>query len=37
MKFGTHKAEDHSEGNMSQIFYLALSSHFMKSRKLSFA
>ena len=34
-KFGTHVVNDHSEGTMSQIFYLWLSSHCMKSRKLS--
>ena len=35
-KFGTHVAEHHSEGTMSQIFNLGPSPHFIKSRKLSF-
>ena len=34
-KFGTHVAEDHSEGTMSQIFYLGLCFYFIQSRKLS--
>ena len=34
-KFGRHVVNDHSEGTMSQIFYLGLSFHLMKSRKLS--
>ena len=34
-KFDTHVVDDHSEGTVSQIPYLGLSFHFMKSRKLS--
>ena len=34
-KFGTHVVGDHSEGTVSQIFYLGLSFDFMQSRKLS--
>ena len=34
-KLGTHVVNDHSEGTVSQICYLGLSFHFMKSRKLS--
>ena len=34
-RFGRHVAKDHSEGTVSQIFYLGPSFHFMKSRKLS--
>ena len=34
-KFGTHVVKDHSEGTVSQIFYLGVSFHFMQSRKLS--
>ena len=34
-KFGRHVVNDHSERTVSQIFYLGLSLHFMKSRKLS--
>ena len=31
-KFGTHVVNDYSEGTVSQIFYLGLSYHFMKSK-----
>ena len=34
-KFGTPLVEGHSEGTVSQIFYLGPSFYFMKSRKLS--
>ena len=34
-KFGTCVVDDHSEGTVSQIFYLGPSFCFMKSRKLS--
>ena len=34
-KFGTHVVKGHSEGTVSQIFYLGPSVYFMKSRKLS--
>ena len=33
--FGTHVVGIHSEGTVSQIFYLGLRFHFMQSRKLS--
>ena len=35
MKFGRHVVKVHSEGTMSQIFYLASSFNFMNSRNLS--
>ena len=35
MKIGTLVDEIHSEGTVSQIFYLGLSFYIMKSRKLS--
>ena len=33
-KFDTHVVDNHSEGTMSQIYYLGLSFYLMKSRKL---
>ena len=36
LRFGTHEHEGHSEGSVSQIFYLGPSVYFMKSRKISF-
>ena len=35
MKFGRHVVKVHSEGTVSQIFYLASSFNFMNSRNLS--
>ena len=35
-RFGTLLVECHSEGTLSQIFYLGLRFDFMKSRKLSY-
>ena len=35
INFGTHLVEGHSEGTMSQIFNLGLSSFVIMSRKLS--
>ena len=34
-KFGTHVVNDYLEGTVSQILYLWLSFHFMKSRTVS--
>ena len=36
MKFKIHVLEGHSEGTVSQIFYLGLILYFMQSRKKSF-
>ena len=36
MKFEIHVLEGHSEGNVSHLFYLDHSFHFMQSRKKSF-
>ena len=36
MKFKIHVLDGHSEGTVSQIFYLGLSFYFMQSRKKSF-
>ena len=36
MKVKIHVLEGHSEGTLSQIFYLGLSFYFMQSRKKSF-
>ena len=35
MKFGRHIVKVHSEGTLSQNFYLGSSFHFMNSRNLS--